>query len=470
MIKKRHNKNEVWSAIFDKLGSEILSSINSEQGYFDISADQIRYFSNELHGPDVRLLAKFDRSSALPDVFKNSSNDIDDFINILPIGNINGQYMYRLGKFNAYAPLTIKEDDTPEIIRFPDIQTIRQDHMDEKGVSENTYLDLAFTSNMLNRAFDTENSPLMPVMHGRLRSGDMNFFIGKNNKIFIHTGSSQVEIDATYENDDSIVIIEAKSVPEKDFLVRQLYYPYYIVRSRGVTKSIRPSFMLMQEGNYYFNEYEFGESDNYSTIKLVKQKVFRFADANIITLDKVVNMVKNTPIVPEPQVLFPQTNSRIAFVKTLGLLEESKLEESEIGLTSKQIASGLGYSIRQGDYYGYLPVYLGLARKNNQKFYINARGSQLYLKFNSNEGRIELIRLLLSHKPFRLVFNWFMTDNHIKMAYEKNISKEQKEKIVNLIRNNVDLYGISSESSTFSRRVSSIISLVKSCVFDVIEK
>ena len=217
---KGDNVNQTWAHVFEKIGSQIIEQIESN-GYYDITANSLRKLSHEVSGPDVRNLAKFDKRSKLPDVFKQDFNATarrtspEKYINILPLGTVQaGEYVYRLGRFNAYAPLTIDADLKPIKISYPDIQTITPSFIAEKGISENTYIDLAITSGMLDEAFNSIHDKLKPVMHGRLRSGDMSFKIGINNPQTVETGSNQIEVDATFENSDSIVIIEAKAVPE----------------------------------------------------------------------------------------------------------------------------------------------------------------------------------------------------------------------------------------------------------------
>ena len=476
--RKGANINLTWTHIFDQIGDEIRKQIESN-GFYDITANQLRKFSAEVSGPDVRNLAKFDKMAKLPDVFKTSTNSsektakFEDYINILPLGNVeSGEYAYRLGKFNAYAPLQIDDSQKPVIIPYPDIQTVTQKFIVDKGISENTYIDLAVSSGMLDEAFGTASDKLYPVMHGRLRSPNMNFNIGLNNPQTIQTGSNQLEIDATFENSDSIVVIEAKAVPEEDFLVRQLYYPYYVIRSRGVTKKIRPTFLLLQEGNFYFNEYEFSDPDNYSTIRLVRQRAFRFADSTRITINTIRKLIRTLYTVPEPHIAFPQANSRTTFVKTLGLLNEA-FENSidnndESGLTPIQLSNGLGFADRQGGYYGDLVRYLGLGERDNGIISINDKGRQLLTEFDSNVGRLSLIKALLAHQPFRDATEWYL-NGHLDEAFEGNVTKQAKTEIGELINQNGGMYNVDPDKGTFTRRVDSTIALVRSSIFDVIE-
>lgn len=454
----KSSKNEVWQRIFDKSGDRILNSIE-KRGYFDITAPELKQASNEIDGPDVRNLAKFDKSYSLPTPFKAGVNEIEDYINIMPLGSINKVYTYRLGRFNAYAPLEISESNTPKMIKFPKVQTISPKTIP----SENAYIDAAFSSGMLDQALNNGKERFLPVLHGRMGSGPMQFNIGVKKPQTLTINSAQIEIDATFEDSQSVVIIEAKAVPEADFLVRQLYYPFYVIRHRGVTKPIRPAFLLLLGGNYYFNEYTFDDPNNYSTIRLVSQKTYRFFDDLTITLDRIVDIYKRVAIVQEPKI-FPQANSYLKFVKTLSLLNDVDDDELEFGLGKRDIASVFGYAERQGDYYGNLVLYLGLCSKQKGKYIINDHGRDLLRKLDSNEGKLALIEMLLQHQPFRIVFKYLL-DNPMKRT--NSLSSDDKL----MIMSEVEPYlSKRYDKSTIVRRIESTAALVKSAIFESIDK
>ncbi|WP_143461372.1 type II restriction enzyme [Levilactobacillus enshiensis] len=455
------NKNEVWQEIFDIDGDKISDSLE-KNGYFDITAPELKEFSNKLNGPDVRNLAKFDRSYSLPAPFKTGVSDIKHFINIMPLGYIDKVYTYRLGRFNAYANLDIDENKEPELIKFPNVQTITP----ETIPSENTYIDAAFSSGMLNKALQDGGSQFLPVLHGRMGSGPMEFNIGTDHPQKLSVNSAQIEIDATFENDRSIVIIEAKAVPEADFLVRQLYYPYYVIRNRGVTKPVRPAFLSLLAGTYYFNEYKFTDPNNYSTIKMVSQRSYRFFDNSPITLGDIVEIYNETKTILEPKsIVFPQANSYLKLVKTLTLLNDAYFDEDNDsqGLHKRDIASVFGYAERQGDYYGNLILYLNLCVKQGDSYLINENGRTLLRELDTNEGKISLITLLLQHHPFRVVFKYLLDNpqkrTHALSADDKKILAGQVKPFLNTDYND----------STMKRRIESTDALVRSVIFDAID-
>lgn len=455
------NKNDVWQEIFDQIGQKIMHAIDG-QGYYDITAGELKDFSNQLNGPDVRNLAKFDKSYSLPTPFKAAGRQVSQFINIMPLGYINKVYTYRLGRFNAYEPLTIDEEPHPQIIKFPEIQTITP----ETIPSENSYIDAAFSSGMLNQALDDGGGQFLPVLHGRMGSGPMEFNIGLDHPQRLMVNGAQIEIDATFENAKSIVVIEAKAVPETDFLVRQLFYPYYVIRHRGVTKPVRPAFLSLLGGNYYFNEYEFTDPDNYSTIKMINQRVFRFYDTSRITLERLVNLFRETQVIPEPKdALFPQANSYMRLVKTLNVLNDAYEDEDvkEDGLTKTSIASLLGYVERQGDYYGNLVCYLGLGQRLKGVYQINDRGRQMLRALDTNKGKVALIGLLFQHGPFREAFQYLI---HNPQKIDHAITVDDKR----YLAERMQPYLVKEYNEvTMKRRVESTVALVHSVVFEAID-
>jgi hypothetical protein len=414
----------------------------------------------------------------LPDVFKQSADKISDYINIMPIGYQNNEYTFSLGRFNAYQPLSYNTNDQPEILPFPDIQTVSINNIS----SENTFIDVAYTSGMLDKAFDLQlsKSRLMPVMHGRMGSGEMNFKIGNDIPIFVK--SAQLEIDATFESKDKIVVIEAKAVPETDFLVRQLFYPYYVIKQRGVKKPIIPTFLVLLAGNYYFLKYEFTDDTNYSSIKLLNQRTFRFAEDHELTLKEIVELYENTPVVEEPKSTFPQANSFVQMINVLSALDQVEEDNDGIkfGLNKYEIAEVLGtnretsknYNERQGDYYGNLIVYLGFGTKDSGKdFVINKHGKKVLHLIKTTEGRTEIIIELFKHKPFRAVFQELLNNENYKMPH---FSKQFVKNVENKILTSGGFFDTRSHSmktesnATTLRRTKSSLALLKSIIFDFI--
>ena len=101
---------------------------------------------------------------------------------------------------------------------------------------------------------------------------DFNIGNLKNQSLSTVTvNNSQIEIDAAYEGIHSLALFEAKRDLSEDFLVRQLYYPYRVWKSR-MTKPVRPLFLVYSNGIYRIYEYEFKDPNNYSSTALETMK------------------------------------------------------------------------------------------------------------------------------------------------------------------------------------------------------
>lgn len=468
----KSGKNDVWNEVFRRYADNIYGSIE-ENGRYDITSTTLSNISREIQGPDVRNLTKFDKSISLPDAFKKGFEHTTDFINIMPLGNIAGNYTFTLGQFNAYHELSYDETQKPTILPFPDVQVVTPNNIP----SENAFIDISYTSGMLDTAFERKRGSLMPVLHGRMGSGPMNFNIGKS-KIPIEVKGAQIEIDATFEDPSDVVIIEAKAVPEPDFIVRQLYYPYYVLKNRGVSKNIIPTFLVLLAGNYYFLKYKFSDPDNYSSIQLVEQQTFRFADETPITQRLIDEMYSSTNIVEEPKIPFPQADSFIQLTKILSIMVDGFNEDGS-GMTFTEIAGNLGakgYDPRQGSYYGNLLLYLDLAEtrvadiSHGKDLVPTEYGIEINRLLNTNEGRLALIRKLLSHYPFRVAYE-FITRNNMQNAVRYN--RDFKSQLAEHINEQGGIFNTKTKDfqvslSTSIRRTQSIISLLNSMVFDSI--
>lgn len=114
-----------------------------------------------------------------------------------------------------------------------------------------------------------KDCPAVDTITGRLKSGELDFKIDRKgiDAYNIHVDNAQVEIDAGFENGDSLAIIEAKTRIPDDFMIRQLYYPYRIYNNLGVAKPVLPFYFTYIDEIYTFYQYKFEDLCNYSSIK-----------------------------------------------------------------------------------------------------------------------------------------------------------------------------------------------------------
>lgn len=216
---KKLSIHKAWNVLFER--HRILEMVQTH-GTFKISSKEI----NEIK--EARLMAKFDHSAQLPEVFQENN------LSILPI--TRGEYL--IGSFQthlkvAYPPVK------PVLVEIPELQTLDCQDL----YSEASALLFAYNSGIIQHVLGSDKVAF--TVNGRMSSGCFNFEISDSmvngNRIHISIENSQVEIDAGYESQDAFCICEAKNIAADELLVRQLYYPYRLWKNK-IDKPVIPLF------------------------------------------------------------------------------------------------------------------------------------------------------------------------------------------------------------------------------------
>lgn len=364
--------DEAWNYLFDKYN--IIEKIEN-RGFYEITAEQIKESNRE-----PRLMTKFDSSESLPNIFKVNE------LAILPIKR--GTYI--IGKFQNYQPINIENNVDVETKKLPDyITTIDYQNINSEAIS----LNAAYISGMLE---DIVGEPIVPTISGRMGTGEFSYNILSNDKnIFnINVENSQMEIDGSYEGISKFVILEAKNHYMKDFIIRQLYYPYKVWKS-NTNKDIIPIMLIKHDNIFNFFIYSFQCENDYNSISLKEIRRYILDEPyNPIEISDIMNIMSDINFLEEKNdVPFPQANT---FNIVLDLLSELNSQD----MTTEDITNFLEYDPRQTNYYIDAAKYLGLVTKN-KKYTLTNYGKNI-MKMNHKDRTLEIIRLILSHKPFYL--------------------------------------------------------------------
>ncbi|WEV54673.1 hypothetical protein OZX65_00980 [Leuconostocaceae bacterium ESL0723] len=368
-----------WEKLFNKY--DIAGKVEDD-GFFEISADEIKEFR------EPRLMTKFDWSDSRPKLFK------DHDLAILP--NTRGTYV--IGKFKAYKQLDYDELK-PIVVRKPDWVRSFDDF---PVTSESVALNLAQMTGMIDRVMGTnlDDPEAVGTITGRLKSGHLKYHIDLRNTTtpyMFQVDNSQVEIDAGYENANNLAVIEAKNRIPKDFMIRQLYYPYCSYNNLGTGKEVMPIYFTHADNIYGFHIFEFEEPDNYSSITKVKQLNFIIDEELDLRLDDVLAISKASPNIEDDTVIpFPQADS---FTRVLDMLQHLEHPKTRV-----ELAEDYEFDTRQSDYYANALRYLSLATKEDGKFKLTDKGKQLAGLSNSNTRNRLVIQQILNHKTFNLIF------------------------------------------------------------------
>lgn len=370
--------NDAWRALIDKYN--ILEEIRSN-GCYHIKASQIKQFK------EPRLMVKWDSSNSLPQILQSNK------INILP----DSRSSYVVSDFLLYQEIPELDEHVTHMdhVELPDYESINIHNISSEANAINVLLLTGILDDFLNT---NEN---VATFNGRMGTGEFDFVVDtvRNVKQKVCVKNAQCEIDGGFENNESIVIMEAKNVVHEDFHIRQLYYPYRLWKTK-VHKPIRLVFSVYSNMIYRLFEYRFNILEDYSSIELVQMKNYSLQDTTI-TLDDLLTVRENTIVTTDDNmdktdVPFIQANSMERIISLLEHLYGNPM-------TSQQIAKLMEFELRQADYYYNAGKYLGLFEKiseDKQKVVIlTALGNKVF-KLNYKERQLKLVELILEHQIF----------------------------------------------------------------------
>ncbi|UUX91146.1 type II restriction enzyme [Methanoplanus endosymbiosus] len=414
MAKSKKTKTEIaWGHLFEKYN--ILQEVE-RYGKYIISADEIREFR------EPRLMAKFDHSINLPDLFINNN------LSILPITRGN----YIISHINTYHKFEVIEKEVLHIEVPSHIQSLTPQNI--KG--ESIALNFALISGVFEDFL--EDSELCPTVCGRMGTDKFSFEISSTIKadtnVQIQVENSQIEIDAAYEGINYLTLIEAKCDISDDFLIRQIYYPYRVWKDK-VDKEIKLVFLVYSNSVFSLYEYAFDNPNHYNSLKLKKQKDYSIEDMSI-SVSEIEKISSSVTSVEEPKVPFPQADNFKCIINLCELLMKEDLNKEDI--TNKY-----AFDNRQTDYYTNAGRYLGIIGKKQvngeRRYFLTAEGFR-YLKLPYKQRQLEYVRCILSHELF----------NEILISYFKTGEMPEKSVIVDFMKK-YKLYNINSDSTYFRR-------------------
>lgn len=406
---KNTKLNIAWEKLFSKYN--ILNEINRNE-VFRISAKQIKEYR------EPRLMTKFDFSNERPNIFKKNN------LSILP----DSRGTYVIGRFKAYKDLDNYETNPERVTLPPFIDSFKN----FTPTSETVALNIAKMTGMIDEVMLRHyNEPSAEsTVTGRLNSGRLKYdidFIGNNRSYSFDVYNSQMEIDEGFENLKYLSIIEAKNSIPKDFMIRQLYYPYRKYLTFNTNKEILPIFFTHADDIYTFHVFRFTDMNNYSSIRKIDQKSFIVDKYLDISMDDLKEILNNSKELIEDQVPFPQANSLTRMLDMVRFLKSPK--------SKYEISFKYNFSVRQSDYYGNALVYIKLAFKNSEtnKFELTDLGKKISKYPNSNKRNLIVIKQILDKKCFKLIMNSYISNsgefdfNYSKMIiskYSNNIGKD----------------------------------------------
>lgn len=368
--------DEAWDRLFKR--HDIARRVERD-GVFRISSAEINTVK------EARLMAKFDQSASLPPVFRQHG------LSILPV--TRGEYI--IGAFETHA--TVPYTRVPvKTIEAPKLDSIDCTNL----YSESAALLFAFNSGILADVLET--SPLYFTVGGRMSSGAFSFRI--RSPQFpggqpVDVVNAQVEIDAGYESPELFCVCEAKNIRADEVLIRQLYYPYRLWRSK-LRKPVIPLFLVYSGEVFHAFVYRFEEEENYNSLRLVAHKAYALAQ-ELPSFAEISALWRSVIPLPEPAVAFPQADSFDRVVDLLSVLAQRSLTPDEVTLQ-------YAFDARQTDYYITACAYLGLVRREKndagERECALTPEARRILKLRGKDKTMALIRVIFERPVFHQAF------------------------------------------------------------------
>jgi len=306
-------------------------------------------------GMEPRLMAKFDTRNDLPPIFR------DNGLFLLPVSN--GEYVIVKGE--GYHNIEEIHGD-PEVFQCDLPFELKSA---EYGTSEMQHIDFAFNSGLISHF--TGVKKLFPTIRGRKFSPRFSF--NANGVEIPEVSSVQVEVDAGYEGQGDIILVEAKVGNPGSFNIRQLYYPFRFWGEIGSGKRVRSIFFIYskEENLYYLYEYRFKNKFNYNSIEPVSLKKYCIQNASP-DADLLGYYLRQSGKIEkgERDLHIPQANDIEKIIEFVFRVDEGMVK-------SREIAKHLNITPRQGNYYGDAARALVLVDRTNKKEYsLTSRGKR----------------------------------------------------------------------------------------------
>lgn len=257
------NIDIAWQAISEKYR---IFDHDFTKSPFELTAKQIkdatRHFSTTGQR-EVRILCKQDERDDRPLVFQERN------LFILPIKN--GKYAIVKGE--GYI-------DIPPIQESTKIYTSRLDFQlvtSRVGDSEMQHLDFAYATSVI-RTF-MQDPTLVLTIRGRKYTPKFSFRVGRQR---ITVEGVQTEVDAGYEGENQVVLVEAKNSRANNTIIRQLYYPFrqwqQNLKDKKVDKTVSTIFFEKSGNEYFMWQFKFNDEDDYNAIELARSHRFQIIE------------------------------------------------------------------------------------------------------------------------------------------------------------------------------------------------
>lgn len=257
------DRDIAWQAIFDKYR---INEHDFEIAPFQLSAKQIKEATKQFTTTgqrEVRILCKQDERNDRPLVFQEKG------LFILPVKN--GAYVIVKGEgYLDIPPIRQTNKVYSSQLGFPLVTSTI-------GNSEMQHLDFAYATSVIRTFMDDPS--LVLTIRGRKYTPKFSFKVGNQ---LITAEGVQTEVDAGYEGQEQVVLVEAKNSSATNTIIRQLYYPFrqwqFELKRKRADKPVYTIFFEKTDSEYRLWQFRFNKEDEYNSIQLVRSQSYEIIE------------------------------------------------------------------------------------------------------------------------------------------------------------------------------------------------
>ena len=233
----------------------------------EFDTDLVREISREIGFKNIYDVTKIDQSEKLPEEVRNAGYCI--------AGLGRGYYKFIKGLdvwYHRFEPIAENE-----VVPWPYKPSLLN-HIDD---SESNIISLVYNQRIIQHFLyeDITQSPKMYM--SRRTKVTASYCVDEET---INAEKLQAEIDATFEHNGEVTILEAKNGSPDDFSVYQLFHPFLVYHNMGIEgiKKIECCYLLRDKGKSIVSLYLYSFSDikDMQSIRLIKKSTYNLAARN----------------------------------------------------------------------------------------------------------------------------------------------------------------------------------------------
>lgn len=289
---------------------------------------------------------------------------------------------------------------------------------------ESRYLDYAYSTGLISKFMGRQQ---LIIGHRGRRTTSFVFKVDGSPQLSVR--GAQIEVDGSFEDEEQLIIAEAKVKLPASFSIRQLYYPFKTFEHNERGKLVRCLFLAYEPANaeYHLFEYEFTDPTDLEKIRLARANRFKIA----ATPDPLSRLA----VQADPSKGAVQADD-LSKVMKLPFIVRDGIDDA------RRVAKYFTFNKRQSSYYRDAAEKLGLLELHGAKYVLSSTGER-YVRL-PEEARTKFFLKLLLEYP---IPNEIMR----RLAAGSAVTRTEIEKMVKRFDSKIS-------SSTIPRRAQSIIS------------